>query len=69
MDFDTKLIIVAVLAVVLIGVGGVFLAVNYHYRWTLACATENGIRMESASGSAVCVKQPVQLITIAAKPW
>lgn len=69
MTFDEKLIIGAVAVLAVVGGSGVFLMVNYHYRWTLACATENGIDMESASGSAVCVKQPVQLITIAARPW
>jgi hypothetical protein len=55
--------------VVLLAGTGIFLGVNYDYRWKQQCAAANGVQMESVAGSRVCVKGPVEIVTIAARPW
>lgn len=46
-----------------------YLAINWNYRWVKQCAEETGVEMHNASGSRVCVRAPVEIITIAARPW
>jgi hypothetical protein len=61
--------IAATLAVVIFAVASIYLGANYSYRWNVACAAVGGVKMENTSGSTVCIKGPVQIVTIAARPW
>jgi hypothetical protein len=49
--------------------GAVVLYANWNYRWTQQCAAEHGVQMENTSGSRLCIRAPVEIVTIAARPW
>lgn len=68
MNFAIFIGVCAVIFVIMCGTG-VFLWTNYNYRWQQQCAADNGVQMENTSGARVCVKGPVQIVTIAARPW
>jgi hypothetical protein len=50
-------------------VTAVVMSANYDYRWKQQCATQNGVQMENLSGGRVCVRGPVEIVTIAARPF
>lgn len=58
----------AVAALLVVG-AAIFLGGNHAYRWNQACAAQGGVKMEDASGTRICIKGPVELINIAARPW
>lgn len=64
-----KYLVAGLLALLLLICLPTYLIVNYNYRWNSQCAAKGGVRMYTPGQAKVCVLQPVQLVTIAAKPW
>lgn len=62
-------VVVGAVALVSVGLYGAYLGVNYAYRWNAACVAAGGQKLESASGNKICVREPVVMVPIAAKPW
>jgi hypothetical protein len=60
-------VIFLIVACVILGCS--FLYGNYNYHWKQQCAAVGGVEMENMSGHRICVKGPVQIVTIAVRPW
>lgn len=71
--YDGKTLWTGVFVSILLAVIGIgaatYLGINYVYRWNQQCASVGGVKMENVTGGNVCVKGPVEIVTIAAKPW
>lgn len=66
--FDISIIAVFIVGIFMVVVSS-YLGINYAYRWNAACVAAHGQKMENTSNTPICVKEPVVLVSIAAKPW
>lgn len=66
----TDKVITTALLIVFLGCAALLASfASYDYNFKRQCASMGGVALEDTSGDTICVKGPVQVVTVAAHPW